>query len=73
MRISMFSCDVHYSLSVINSAEVSLKIINTRLTVFLKMADSRIFEAVSVEKRSVGKHTTILFPKIQGIGDIFCI
>jgi hypothetical protein len=38
-----------------------------------KMADSRIFDAVSVRKRSDDKHTTILFPKIQGIGGIFCI
>jgi hypothetical protein len=68
----MFNCDVHQSLSVINSAAVSLKIINTRLTVFLKMEDSRIFEVVSVRKRSDGKHT-IRFPKIQGIGGIFCI
>jgi hypothetical protein len=35
MRISMFSCDVPQTLFVINSAAVSLKIINTRLTVFL--------------------------------------
>jgi hypothetical protein len=37
-----------------------------------KMEDSRIFEAVSVRKRSDGKHT-IRFPKIQGTGGIFCI
>jgi hypothetical protein len=36
MRISMFNCDVHQTLSFINSAAVSLKIIKIRLTVFLR-------------------------------------
>jgi hypothetical protein len=35
MRISMFNRDVHQTLSVINSAAVSLKIINASLIVFL--------------------------------------
>ncbi len=40
MRISIFNCDVHQTLSVINSAAVSLKIINTRLAVFLSTLKS---------------------------------
>jgi hypothetical protein len=36
MRISMFNCVVSQSLSAINSAAVSIKIISTDLWVFLK-------------------------------------
>jgi hypothetical protein len=35
MRITMFNCDGHQTLFVINSAAVSLKITNTSLIVFL--------------------------------------
>ncbi len=54
MRISMFNCVVSQSLSAINSAAVSIKIISTDLWVFLNTVDTNPWGHALDSRKNVG-------------------